>query len=538
MSHTITFTTLQFCCFFIKMLIMTHDYRKAQELTALYEISKLLGSSLNLRHNLRGVMRVLSEYLEMNRGTVALRDNSEVSIVAAHGMTEEEIKRGRYKLGEGIIGQVAKHGSPIVIPNIGDEPLFLNKTGARRMIRKENVAFLCVPIKFKNEILGVLSVDRLFDSKVVSFEEDLRLLKIMASLIAQSVKLHREVEKEREAFLEEKENLKRQLKGKFNVENIIGHSDRMQEVYEAIHQVAPSKANVLLRGESGTGKELAAKAIHYMSPRAKEPFIKFNCASIPEGLLESELFGHEKGAFTGAMVLRKGRFELADGGSLFLDEIGDLPLTLQPKILRVLQEKEFERVGGEKTIKADVRLIAATSRNLEELVSTGAFREDLYYRLNVVPILLPSLRERKEDITVLTEHFLKKYNEENAKELAITNDILSTLVSYEWPGNVRELENTIERLVVMSRDRIAQSSDLPLNIREHSFRTKYSVQIKDALPSTIEDIEKSKIVDALKRTGGIQAKAARILGLTARQIGYKMKKYNITGPEQGMRAWE
>ena len=387
---------------------MKRDYNKALEITALYEISKLLGSSLNLKSNLRGVMRVLSEYLDMKRGTVALRSNSEVSIVAAHGMTEEEIKKGRYKLGEGIIGRVAKLGSPIVIPSIGDEPLFLNKTGARKIIKKENIAFLCVPIKFKNETLGVLSVDRLFGSKVISFEEDLRLLKIIASLIAQTVKLHMEIEKEREAFLEEKENLKQQLKGKYRLENIIGQSDRMQEVFGAVHSVAPSKANVLLRGESGTGKELIAKAIHYMSPRAKGPFIKFNCASIPEGLLESELFGHEKGAFTGAMAMRKGRFELADGGTIFLDEIGDLPLALQPKILRVLQEKEFERVGGEKTTKVDVRLIAATSRNLEYLVSEGKFREDLYYRLNVVPVFLPPLREKIEDIPLLSEYFLKK----------------------------------------------------------------------------------------------------------------------------------
>ncbi|MDP1759144.1 MAG: sigma 54-interacting transcriptional regulator, partial [Thermodesulfovibrionales bacterium] len=314
---------------------MKRDYNKALEITALYEISKLLGSSLNLKSNLRGVMRVLSEYLDMKRGTVALRSNSEVSIVAAHGMTEEEIKKGRYRLGEGIIGRVAKLGSPIVIPSIGDEPLFLNKTGARKIIKKENIAFLCVPIKFKNETLGVLSVDRLFGSKVISFEEDLRLLKIIASLIAQTVKLHMEIEKEREAFLEEKENLRQQLKGKYRLENIIGQSDRMQEVFGAVHSVAPSRANVLLRGESGTGKELIAKAIHYMSPRAKGPFIKFNCASIPEGLLESELFGHEKGAFTGAVAMRKGRFELADSGTIFLDEIGDLPLALQPKILRV-----------------------------------------------------------------------------------------------------------------------------------------------------------------------------------------------------------
>ncbi|MCL4476107.1 MAG: nif-specific transcriptional activator NifA [Nitrospirae bacterium] len=506
---------------------MARNYGEKLEITALYEISKLLGSSLNVRANLRGVMKVLAEYLDMKRGTVALRSNNEVSIIAAHGMSEEEIKRGRYKLGEGIIGRVAKHGSPIVIPNIGDEPLFLNKTGARKTIKKENIAFLCVPVKFKDQVLGVLSVDRLFGAKGVSFEEDLRLLKIIASLIAQSVKLHMEVEKEREAFLEEKEILTRQLKNKYSVENIIGQSDRMQEVFEAIHRVAPSRANVLLRGESGTGKELAAKAIHYMSQRAKGPFIKFNCASIPEGLLESELFGHEKGAFTGAMAMRKGRFELANGGTIFLDEIGDLPLTLQPKILRVLQEKEFERVGGERTIKVDVRLVAATSRDLEDLVSEGKFREDLYYRLNVVPIFLPPLRERREDMPVLMEYFLKKYNEENRKSVRIAPDILSLFMEYDWPGNVRELENTIERLVVMSRGKIVTAEDLPLNIRDRSVKTRYTVHGKDALPSTIEDIERTNIFEALKRTGWVQAKAARLLGITPRQIGYKIKKYNL-----------
>ncbi len=505
---------------------MQKDY-KTIELTAIYEISKLLGSSLNLKTNLRGVMRVLSEYLNMKRGTVALRNAGEVSIMAAHGLTEEEIKRGRYKLGEGIIGRVAKLGSPIVIPNIGEEPLFLNKTGARKMIRRESVSFLCVPIKFKSEVLGVLSVDRLFEAKEVSFEEDLRLLKIIASLMAQSIKLHSEIERERVAFLEEKENLTRQLKGRYRVENIIGHSDSMQEVFEAIHKVAPSSANVLLRGESGTGKELVAKAIHFMSSRTKDPFVKFNCASIPEGLLESELFGHEKGAFTGAAAVRKGRFELADRGTIFLDEIGDLPLALQPKILRVLQEKEFERVGGEKTINVNVRLIAATSRNLEQLLSEGKFREDLYYRLNVVPIYLPPLRERQVDIPVLVEHFLKKYNEENGKSVRIDAGALAALVNFGWPGNVRELENTIERLVVMSAREVIGLSDLPLSIRVRSSKEAQMIHLKDALPATVADIEKARIIDALKKTAWVQAKAARLLGITPRQIGYKIKRYGI-----------
>ncbi len=277
-----------------------------------------------------------------------------------------------------------------------------------------------------------------------------------------------------------------------------------------------------------------------MSPRAQGPFIKFNCASIPEGLLESELFGHEKGAFTGAMAARKGRFELADGGTIFLDEIGDLPLALQPKILRVLQEKEFERVGGEKTLKVDVRLIAATSRNLEDLVATNRFREDLYYRLNVVPIFLPSLREKREDIPLLVEYFLKKYNQDNRKEVVITPEALNSFLNYDWPGNVRELENTIERLVVMSGGTVISQSDLPLNIREQLIKARYAVQMKDALPSAIEDIEKTKIIDALKRTGMDTGKSGKAARPHARQIGYKMKKYRLQtmNPEQEVRSWD
>lgn len=505
------------------------DY-KSLEIDALYEISKILSTSLNTKANMRGVLRVLSEYLDMSRGTVALRDSGGVSIVSAFGMSEQEIKRGKYKLGEGIIGKVAKHGAPIVIPNIGDEPYFLNRTRARAGIDKENIAFLCVPIRFKNETLGVLSVDRIFRSQKISFEEDLQLLSIISSLLAYSLKFQSEMEKEREAFQAERDKLKRQLKGKYRVENIIGQSDRMQEVFEAIHNVSPSKASVILRGESGTGKELIAKAIHYMSARSKGPFVKFNCASIPEGLLESELFGHEKGAFTGATSMRKGRFELANGGTIFLDEIGDLPVTLQPKILRVLQEREFERVGGEKTLKVDVRLIAATSRDLEQLVSEGRFREDLYYRLNVVPIFLPPLRERKEDIPVLVEHFLNRFNKENNKSITFKPAVLEYLMSYEWPGNVRELENLIERMTVMTREKSLGPKDLPQDIRESSTRSRKGSDFKGALMSSVEDMEKARIVDALESSGWIQSKAARVLGITPRQIGYKMKKYNIREP--------
>jgi Nif-specific regulatory protein len=494
--------------------------RENRILSALLEVSKVLNSSFDLDKNLFRTMHVLGEFLEMERGSVFLLDQNtkELRIVAAHGLTKDQIEKGKYKMGEGIVGRVLERGSPMIIPDVGEEPLFLNKTGSR--MSRSGISFLCVPIKFKGESIGVLSVDKIFRDKTILIDEDVRVLEIVASIIAQYVilwKHYRESEQERE-------HLRLELKGKYSLPNIIGNSDKMQEVFESVYRVADSKATVLLYGESGTGKELIAKAIHYMSPRSKGPFIKFNCASIPEGLLESELFGHEKGAFTGAIVARKGRFELANGGTILLDEIGDLPVTLQPKILRVLQEKEFERVGGERTIKVDVRLIAATSRNLEELVLKGKFREDLYYRLNVVPIFMPALRERKEDILPLTEHFLNRFNEENRKAISISPKALKILAGYNWPGNVRELENAIERIVVMSNGNVIEPVDLPLNLKVHSSRETLH---KESLSSGIEEMERSSILHALEETGWIQAKAARILGITSRQIGYKMKKYAI-----------
>ncbi len=495
--------------------------RENRILSALLKVSNVLNSSFDLEKNLSQAMHVLGEFLEMERGSVFLFDDStkELKIVAAHGLTKNQKEKGKYKIGEGIVGRVLEKGYPVVIPNVDEEPLFLNKTGAR--MNRSGISFLCVPIKFKGESIGVLSADRIFRDKAITIDEDIRVLEIVASIIGQYVTLWRHYRKSEQ----EKEDLRLELKGKYSLPNIIGISDKIQEIFESVHRVASSKATVLLYGESGTGKELIAKAIHYISPRAKGPFIRFNCASIPEGLLESELFGHEKGAFTGAMTSRKGRFELADGGTLLLDEVGDLPLSLQPKILRALQEKEFERVGGEKTIKVDVRLIAATSRNLEELVSKGKFREDLYYRLNVVPLFMPPLRERKEDIPLLTEYFLNRFNRENEKSISMSSEALRILINYNWPGNVRELENTIERLVVMSNGKHIEPSDLPINLRLSSTK---GGSLNKSLKTGIEDIERESIIQALEEAGWIQAKAARILGITPRQIGYKIKKYAIT----------
>ncbi|WP_353740372.1 sigma 54-interacting transcriptional regulator [Candidatus Magnetominusculus xianensis] len=481
----------------------------------------MLGASLDLNKTLKGAMKVLSDFLDMQRGTVALVEGDEIVIKAAHGLTIEELQLGRYKLGEGIIGQVAKSGYPIVVPNVGDEPVFLNRTGARKDINKSNIAFLCVPIMFKRDVLGVLSVDRLFADSRVSFDADLRLLKIIASLLTQHIKLSRQVEQEVQELIAERETLKSELRGKYRIENIIGKSSSMQDVFESVHRVAGSRATVLITGESGTGKELIAKAIHYMSARAKQPFIKLNCAAIPEGLLETELFGHEKGAFTGASSVRRGRFELANKGTIFLDEIGDLSLGLQPKILRVIQEREFERIGSEKTIKVDVRVIAATAKDLIQLVGEGDFREDLFYRLNVVPMFLPPLRQRMEDMEELIAFFLDKYNKENSRNVEISQDTVSAMAKYWWPGNIRELENTIERLVIMLPGRIVHPRDLPLNIRN------FTKEVVENRITPLDKAEKEGIIEALRTTDGVLVKAAKLLGITPRQIGYKVKKYGI-----------
>lgn len=500
--------------------------REIKELSFLFEISQILASSMDISEILKPVLRAMAEKLEMLRGTITLlnRETGEISIDEAYGLSDTQRERGRYRIGEGITGKVVQTGEPAIIKDISEEALFLNKTGAR--INKKDVSFICVPIKIGNEVIGALSADRLFSDEV-SLKEDVRLLSIIASMIAQAVRLRQSAQEERQRLINENKRLQEELRERFKPSNIIGESKAMHEVYDIIGRVANADTTVLLRGESGVGKELVAHAIHYNSQRASNPFIRINCAALPENLIESELFGHEKGAFTGAITMRRGRFELADKGTIFLDEIGDLPIQTQVKLLRVLQEREFERLGSEKSIKVNVRIIAATSRNLEELVNLGKFREDLYYRLNVVPIFIPPLRERREDIPLLIEHFLNKFNKKYRKRVSLPKDVLKTLINYDWPGNVRELENTMERLVVMSTGGNITASDLPLNIREQSIKRRYTVQVKTALPSTIEEIEKTKIIDAMQKTGWIQAKAARLLGITPRQIGYKIKKYNI-----------
>ena len=500
--------------------------RKLQELTVLYRISQAIGSTMNCREIFPDVLQIFHSHLGMNRGTITLlnRSTGELKIEAAHGMTEDEVGRGKYRIGEGITGKVAESGEPAVVPQIGKDPLFLNRTRSRDLLKKSDISFICVPIKMGPMIYGTLSVDRLF-SEDIAFEEDVRLLSIVASMIAQGLKIGEMVQEEKQQLLSENISLKEKLKERYSLYNIVGTSNKMTEVFQLIERVSGADITVLIRGESGTGKELVANAIHFNSPRASKPFIKLNCAVLPENLMESELFGHERGAFTGASEQRVGKFEQAHGGTLFLDEIGTLNFAAQAKLLRVLQEKEFERIGGSKTLRVDVRIITATSKDLEKSIEEGTFREDLYYRLDVFPIFMPPLRERKTDILLLADHFVEKYSQKFKKDVRrISTPAIDMLMQYHWPGNVRELQNCVERAVLLCTDRVIHSHNLPPSLQtgERS-GTLPSLSFEGAT----KNFEKELLIDALKNSQGNMAKAARFLKTSERVVAYSVRKLQI-----------
>ena len=500
--------------------------REINELMLLFEISRTLDTSMDLREVLAPVLSAVAKHMGMMRGTLTLldRETGEIFIEAAHGLSAIQRERGRYRPGEGVTGKVVHTGRPAIVPRISEEPLFLNRTGARRRLRKKDISFICVPIKLGNKVIGALSADRLF-SEGVSFEEDVRLLSIIASMISQAVRLRQSALEERRRLLEENTRLQAELKERFHPSNIIGNAKAMQVVYDAISKVAKSDATVLIRGESGVGKELVAHAIHYNSLRAPKPFIKVNCAALPETVIESEMFGHERGAFTGAIARRKGRFELADGGTIFLDEIGDLSPATQVKLLRVLQEKEFERVGGTETIAISLRVVAASNRSLGELIAAGKFRQDLYYRLNVFAIHVPPLRERKTDIPLLADHFVEKYSKADRKTIQrISTPAIDMLMSYHWPGNVRELENCIERAVILSTNGVIHGHHLPPTLQT----AEASGTVQDgSLQAALDNLDRELILDAMKSSRGNMAKAARVLGVTERVMGLRVRKHRI-----------
>lgn len=495
-----------------------------QRLRTLLEIGRLLDQATAIEEILPEIFMLLDERHGLQQCMLSLLDERtrEVRVAVAIGISARGRAQGRYQLGEGITGRVVLSGRPIIVPQVSNEPLFLNRTGAITPEREDR-AYISVPVNAGGRTIGALGA-------LVKAQDNQRLaegsefLTIVAVLIGQTLRWRRDA---RRSEVEEPVVLHRQFRipQKADLGSLIGTSSAMLTVLEQALQVAATRTTVLIRGESGTGKELIAELIHRNSERAAGPFVKVNCAALPESLIEAELFGHERGAFTGAVARRKGRFELAEGGTLFLDEIGEISPAIQVKLLRVLQQREFERVGGTETLQCDVRLIAATNKNLEQAIANKTFREDLYYRLNVFTICVPPLRERKPDILLLADHFVEKYAREHGKMVKrISTPAIDMLMSYHWPGNVRELENVIERAVVMCDDAVIHGHHLPptLQTAEGS-----GTGLTQSLSSALASLEREMIIEALKMTRGNQARAAVLLQTTERVVNYKVKKYGI-----------
>jgi Nif-specific regulatory protein len=559
-------------------------------LVGIYEISKLLASPNRLERTLAGVLALLSSFLDMRHGLIALLDaQGDPEIVVGSGWSEVNAKKYFEHLPERAVGQIVATKMPLVVENVAASPLFegsdLSEWGPTD---GQPFSLIGVPIKDGENVVGTLTVDRLYSNRSsVRFDHDVRFLTMIANMVGQTLRLHKLIARDRERLMQEKARLEKgerptHAEARFDgIKGIVGESPAVRAVVEKIRIVAKAKSTVLLRGESGTGKELFAAAIHNLSPRHGKPFVKLNCAALPESVLESELFGHERGAFTGAAALRKGRFELADGGTLFLDEIGDITPAFQAKLLRVLQEGEFERVGGTRTMKVDVRFVCATNRNLEEAVQKGEFRADLYYRISVVPIFLPPLRERKGDLLPLANEFLRRFNTEQNVHLTFSESAMDVLSECSFPGNIRELENCVNRTATLARGEAIVDRDFscrndgclssvlwngsregagaglhppsftPLPIVSRSSPPPVvrppSRPVEEATPapaaaapvscpgaencSAVESgdqrSDREKLIEAMEQAGWVKAKAARLLGLTPRQIGYALQKHEI-----------
>jgi Nif-specific regulatory protein len=498
--------------------------REAQRLSTLLDVSQALSGTLNLKASLHGVLEILASEYGAVRGLVSLIDADGVLRVEAADGIAEASRPVRYQLGEGITGRVVESGKPIVVPRVSREPDFLHRAAKRPELAHQELSFICVPIVLNRRAVGALAIDLKF-SPERTFNRSVKFLGVIASMIAQAVKIHRLIDEDKRRLVDENAHLRQELRERYDFSNLVGSSGPMRQIYEQVSQVAGTNTTVLIRGESGTGKELIASAIHYSSLRASKPFVKVSCAALPDSLIESELFGYEKGAFTGAESRKKGRFELAEGGTLFLDEIGDVNLATQVKLLRVLQQREFERVGGTETIKANVRLIAATNKDLEKAIAAGTFREDLYYRLNVFTMFVPPLRDRKPDLLLLADHFLEKFAREHRRKIKrISTPAIDMLASYHWPGNVRELENALERAVLICDGEVIHAHHLPPSLQTaEASGTVTRVALKDAVSA----YEKDLLQDALKTTRGNRAKAARLLDTTERIINYKVRIHGI-----------
>ena len=510
------------------MTTVTHaPDRAALELSILYRISQRMAQQHDVSSLLNDVLDILETDMGLSRGTLTLRrpDSDVFMIEASRGLSADEKERGQYSLGEGVTGRVAQDGEPALVPDISKDPNFLNRTRSRP---DEQTAFLCVPIVHQRRIVGTMSIDRPSASEA-ELMHDLHFLQLVAGMLAEGVARIREDIEERDSLLDENRRLREQLGNRYHPGNMIGNCSSMRHVYDQIAQVADSTATVLIRGESGTGKELVASAIHYSSSRRNNALVCVNCAALPENLIESELFGHEKGAFTGAMQQRKGRFELANGGTLFLDEIGDIAPAVQVRLLRALQERTVERVGGAETIQVNVRIVTATSKNLEDEIKEGRFREDLYYRLNVFPIHLPPLRERRSDVMLLADTFVQKYNEVYGKSIKrISTAAINMMMAYHWPGNVRELENCIERAVLTSNDEVIHGYSLPPSLQTADQTNTALIPREGAsLKEMLDTYEREVIIDSLKKHRGNAAASARDLQTTPRVMNYAIRRLRI-----------
>ena len=494
-----------------------------RKLTSLLEVSQALANATNFKASLHRVLEILERSHDGVRSAVAIESGEQLplEVVAAVGSGRDRAWPAGVP-GGALARQVCATGRPVVVPRVSREPAL----GDRRdgPPNGDERSFVCVPLLLNRRAAGVLCVELRFKAER-DYERTGKFFGVIASMIAHAVKVQRLLEADRERLVQENARLQGELRDRYDFSHILGTSRSMHGVCEQMTQVARTNTTVLIRGESGTGKELIAQAIHYNSQRSAKPFVKVSCAALPDTLIESELFGYEKGAFTGAAARKQGRFERANGGTLFLDEIGDVNPAVQVKLLRVLQEREFERLGGVEPVKTNVRLIAATNRNLEDAIAAGGFREDLLYRLNVFTIFVPPLRERKTDVLLLADHFLERVAADHGKRIRrISTPAIDMLMAYHWPGNVRELQNVIERAVLVCDGDVVHAHHLPPTLQ--------MADISDGPPSqslatSLAALEKDLIQDALKMSRGNRAKAARLLHATPRILNYKVRKYRI-----------
>lgn len=527
------------------------DVSPDSELLVLREAARLIGRSADPEPAIYGTLRLLSQLLGLNRGRVALADpeRGRLSIRYAYGLTDEERARGVYALGEGVTGKVLQTGQVALIQDIDDDVLYLERAIKRDVLPDETVAYIAVPILQDETPVGVLAAHRIRNRNRL-FERDIALLQVIATFISQILRINKLIAEHTAQLRTENEYLKTALESRGSSFGILGESAALQQAIRQALRVADTATTAMLQGESGTGKEKFARMLHLASGRRDGPFISINCAAIPESLIESELFGYEKGAFTGAAQTKKGKIELASGGTLFLDEIGDLNLELQAKLLRVLEQQMIQRVGSIRDIPVDVRIVAATHKNLQSAVNNGAFRLDLFYRLNVFPIRLPALRERGGDISILARHFLNQANQEYHRNEKFGIGVLEHLERYEWPGNIRQLENVIKRVVLLSpqgvitrelveevlqdesyvnsvNDFQAPTQKLPAAVPNNQFANPASANGVLRPYAWVNEDEREMITDALKCCGGNKTRAAISLGLTPRQLRYRMSKLDI-----------